>query len=178
MDSINRNQPEHNRQHLLGPDAIERIEETVKKAQTCFFCTRTATGESGGVRPMAVREVDEVGNLWFLSADDSHKNREIEAAPEVSLFFQGSAHSDFLHLTGIATIWRDQSKIHDLWSPLIKTWFTEGVDDPRITAIKVTPTDGYYWDNQHGGAIAGAKMLVGAALGKTMDDSVEGKVRP
>jgi general stress protein 26 len=178
MDSINRNQPEHNRQNLLGPDAIERIEGTVKKAQTCFFCTRAATGESAGVRPMAVREVDETGNLWFLSADDSHKNREIEAAPEVSLFFQGSPHSDFLHLTGVATILRDQAKIKDLWSPVIKTWFTEGVDDPRITAIKVTPTDGYYWDNQHGNAIAGAKMLVGAALGKTLDDSVEGKVKP
>ena len=56
------------------------------------------------------------------------------------------------------------------------TWFTEGKDDPRITVIKVTPTDGYYWDTKHGAAIAGAKMLVGAAIGKTLDDSVEGRL--
>ena len=58
--------------------------------------------------------------------------------------------------------------------PLLKTWFTEGEDDPRITVIAVDPLGGYYWDNKHGKAIAGIKMLVGAATGKTLDDSIEG----
>lgn len=178
MDSINREQPEHNREDLVGHDAVERIETTVKKADTCFFCTHTSISETNGVRPMAVREVDEAGNLWFLSADDSHKNQEIAADPRVDLYFQGSAHSDFLHLAGNATISRDKNRIKELWSPLVKTWFTEGLDDPRITVIKVTPTQGYYWDNKHGNAVAGAKMLIGAATGKTLDDSIEGTLRP
>ena len=178
MDSINRNQPEQNRENLLGAEAVKRIDDTVKKSETCFFCTESADGESGGVRPMGVREVDDSGNLWFLSADDSHKNREIARDSRVSLYFQGSAHSDFLHLKGRASVTRDPDKIKELWSPIIKTWFTEGVDDPRITVIKVTPTDGYYWDNKHGSAIAGAKMLIGAAIGKTLDDSIEGNVKP
>ena len=59
----------------------------------------------------------------------------------------------------------------------MKTWFTEGVDDPRITAIKFTPKSGYYWDTKHGTAVAGVKMLVGAAIGKTLDDSIEGELR-
>jgi hypothetical protein len=42
--------------------------------------------------------------------------------------------------------------------------------------IKVKPTDDYYWDTKHGAAIAGAKMLVGAAIGKTLGDSVEGQL--
>jgi hypothetical protein len=50
------------------------------------------------------------------------------------------------------------------------------VDDPRITVIKVTPTEGYYWDNKHGNAVAGAKMMIGAMIGKTLDDSIEGKL--
>lgn len=178
MDSINREQPEHNREHLTGRGAIDRIKDAVDKAETCFFCTRPAAGGSSGVRPMGVRDVDEAGNLWFLSAADSNKNRELAADPHVDLYFQGSAHSDFLHLTGEATVLRDRPRIKELWSPLIKTWFTEGVDDPRITVLKVTPREGYYWDTKHGSAIAGVKMMIGAALGKTMDDSVEGKVRP
>lgn len=36
--------------------------------------------------------------------------------------------------------------------------------------------DGYYWDTKHGNMVAYAKMLVGAAIGKTMDDSIEGKL--
>jgi general stress protein 26 len=175
MDSINREQTEHNRENLVARDAIERIADAVEKAQTCFFCTH-ATGVAEGVRPMAVRDVDDAGNLWFLSADDSHKNRELEVDPRVHLYFQGSPHSDFLHLAGHAVVSRDKQKIKELWSPLIKTWFTGGVDDPRITVIKVTPTEGYYWDNKHGSAVAGVKMLIGAAIGKTLDDSIEGKL--
>jgi general stress protein 26 len=178
MDSINREQPEHNREHLTGRRAVERIEDTIDQAKTCFFCTRAATGGSGGVRPMGVLDVDDAGNLWFLSAADSHKNQELASDSHVDLYFQGSAHSDFLHLEGEATVSRDKERIKELWSPIIKTWFTQGVDDPRITVIKVTPSEGYYWDNKHGNAVAGVKMMIGAAIGKTLDDSIEGVVKP
>jgi general stress protein 26 len=177
MDSINRNQTEQNRADLIGQEAIEQIKEIVKKAQTCFFCTAQSTGGSSGARPMSVQQVDDVGNLWFLSAYDSHKNAEIALDPAVKLYFQGSAHSDFLQLDGHATISRDKAKIKELWEPIIKTWFTEGVDDPRITVIQVMPADGYYWDTKHGNAVAGIKMLIGAAVGKTMDDSIEGTLK-
>ena len=60
--------------------------------------------------------------------------------------------------------------------PIIRAWFTGGVDDPRITVIEFAPTDGYYWDNKHGDAVAGLKILIGAAIGKTLDDSIEGRV--
>jgi general stress protein 26 len=176
MDSINRNQPEENREDLSGQEAIKKIKEVVEKAPSCFFCTAIATGSSSAARPMSVQQVDDEGNLWFLSANDSHKNEELAIDPSVKLYFQGSAHSDFLQLNGKATISTDKAKIKELWSFVIKTWFTEGVDDTRITAIKVTPSEGYYWDTKHGNAVAGIKMLIGAVIGKTLDDSIEGKL--
>lgn len=174
MDSINANQPEHNHDDLSGQGAVKRIQDTVKTNQTCFFCTAARTAGSSGARPMSVQQVDDEGNLWFLSAKDSHKNQEIAIDPTVTLYFQGSPHSDFLHLTGHATISTDKAKIKELWEPIVKTWFTEGVDDPRITVIKIAPSEGYYWDNKHGNLVAGIKMLIGAAIGKTLDDSIEG----
>ena len=125
---------------------------------------------------MNVRQVDDEGNLWFLSANDSHKNQELAVDPSVKLYFQGSKYSDFMQLDGQATISTDREKIKELWSSMAQVWFTEGVDDPRITVIKVTPTAGYYWDTKHGLAVAGVKMLLGTVLRKTMDDSVQGKL--
>ena len=176
MDSINRNQPEDNYRDVIGPEAVERLKAVVKKTETCFFCTANGQGASEGTRPMNVRQVDDSGRFWFLSADDSHKNLEVAADPTVHLFFQGSEHADFLHLTGRARIVRDRAKLEELWEPILKTWFTGGKDDPRLTIIEVTPASGYYWDNKHGNMVAGAKMLVGAATGKTLDDSIEGRV--
>lgn len=175
MDSINRNQPEDNHEDLAGAKAIKKMAGLIEAAQTCFFCT-TAPGGNIDARPMAVQQVDEQGNLWFLSASDSHKNQELKDNATVRLYFQGSPHSEFMHLEGTATVSRDKAKIKELWKFVLKTWFTEGEDDPRITVIKVAPSHGYYWDTKHGNAVAGVKMLIGATIGVTLDDSVEGKL--
>jgi general stress protein 26 len=176
MDSINKNQPEDNHEDLHGAAAIEKIKELIKKSETCFFTTAVPTAGYFGTRPMGVQQVDDAGNLWFLSASDSHKNQEINADPKVTLYFRGSAHSDFLVLKGIASASHDQQKIEELWEPLFKTWFTEGKEDPRISVVKVTPTEGYYWDTKHGFAVAGAKLVIGAITGTTLDDSIEGNL--
>ena len=176
MDSIHQQQPEANREDLTGRAAIEKIKELVAEADSCFFCTESRAADSFGTRPMAVQEVDDAGHLWFLSADDSHKNQELMSNAAVRLYFQGSAHSDFLALHGTATVTRDRARIGELWKPLYRTWFTGGQDDPRITVIEVKPSEGYYWDNKHGDLVAGVKMWIGAALGKTLDDSIEGRV--
>jgi general stress protein 26 len=177
MNSINKHQPEENHEDLKSTKALEKIKELVDKSKTCFFSTSLATGDSLGTRPMTVQQVDDDGNLWFLSANDSHTNNEIKTNPSVKLYFQGSAHSDFLYLTGHANITEDRQKIKELWEPVLKVWFTGGENDPRISVIKVAVEEGYYWDNKHGNAIAGVKILIGAAIGKTLDDSIEGKLK-
>lgn len=176
MDSINQQQPEDNIKNLSGAEANNKIQELVKQTDTCFFCSNIETGVPMSVRPMSVQKVDDEGNFWFLSANDSHKDSEVKRDPFVHLLFQGSAHSDFLNIYGIAEIVEDRSKIDELWQPILKTWFTEGKDDPRISIIKVVTSEGYYWDNKHGNAVAFAKQAVGSVLGKTLDDSIEGKL--
>lgn len=67
----------------------------------------------------------------------------------------------------------------DAWTPSIAITRkkTTKTCAPHITVIQVAPTEGYYWDTRHGTAVAGAKMLVGAMIGKTLDDSIEGTLR-
>jgi general stress protein 26 len=178
MDSINKQQEENNREDLSSSEAGKKIKELVEKNKTCYFCTAINTGQPIAARPMSVQKVDEAGNFWFLSANDSNKNAELQKDKHVQLLFQGSPHSDFLSIYGKATISTDKELIKELWEPIIKTWFTGGVDDPRITVIKVETNEGYYWDNKHGNAVALVKMAAGALLGKTMDDSIEGRLKP
>ncbi len=177
MDSINKEQPEENYKDLFGEEAAHKIKELVDKAGSCLFCTDIRTGQAFATRPMSVQKLDDHGNLWFLSPDDSHKNDEVHADPYVQVLFQGSSYSDFLSLYGVATISKDKQKIKELWQPILKTWFTEGIDDPRITVIKVKPVDGYYWDTKHNMAVGMVKRVVGAIVGKTLDDSIEGKIK-
>jgi general stress protein 26 len=176
MDSINQQQQEKNHEDLIGQEAVKKIKELAKSAETCFFCTKITNGYPLTTRPMSIRKVDDDGIFWFLSAEDSNKNAEIQSDAHVQLLFQGSAHSDFLSVYGTAKILKDKTIIKELWEPILKTWFTEGIDDQRITVIKVEAKDGYYWDNKHGNTVAFAKMVAGAVMGKTLDDSIEGKL--
>lgn len=176
MDSSNMNQAGDHQENLTGQQSVAKIRELVDSAKTCFFCTAVSTGYSSGARPMSVQDVDDAGNIWFLSAIDSHKNLEVQKDNDVTLYFQGSPHSDFLMIVGKATVTTDRQKIEQLWEPIAKVWFTEGKEDPRISVIQVRPTGGYYWDTKHGMAVAGMKMMIGAMTGKTLDDSVEGTI--
>ncbi|HEX7665895.1 MAG TPA: pyridoxamine 5'-phosphate oxidase family protein [Polyangiaceae bacterium] len=178
MNSINQNQPEDVFENLYGKDAVEKIRALATKVKTCLFCTDIRTGKPFATRPMAVQRIDVAGAFYFMSATDSHTNQHIAAHPEVQLLFQGSSYSDFLTLYGRAGITTDKLIIKDLWDPSMKDWFTEGVDDPRCSVLIFRPTEGYYWDTKHGAAVAFAKRLVGAAIGKTLDDSIEGKLQP
>jgi general stress protein 26 len=178
MDSINKQQPEDNFKDLIGAEGLEKIKELAKKAGSCFFCTRIRTGEAFRTRPMSAEHIDDNGNFWFLSANDSHKNKDLQEDPSTQLLFQGSSYSDFLTLYGSSQISTDRAKIKELWDPMMKTWFTEGENDPRITVIKFTPKQGYYWDTKHGMAVAMVKRAYGAAVGETYDDSIEGRIRP
>src|ERR1700743_3454348 len=99
MNSIDQQQPEDNRSPLAGTEAIEKIKELAGKTQTCFFSTDLKAGRAAATRPMSVQQIDDQGNLWFLSANDSHKNAEIAKDPKVQLLFQGSAHSDYMTIS-------------------------------------------------------------------------------
>ena len=91
MDSINKQQPEENYKDLHGTEAAKKIKELTNSAKTCFFCTNNAPGKPFATRPMSVQKIDDDGNFWFLSANDSHKNNELLANPSVQLLFQGSS---------------------------------------------------------------------------------------
>ena len=177
MNAIKNKQKDQTMKNLNGKEAAEKIKELADQAKICFFCTESSTGQTKGARPMSILQVDEGGILWFVSPKESDKNKEIVSNPSVRLYFHGSAHSDLMYLIGEAFIHQDKSKIKEIWNPFLKTWFTEGQDDPRITIIRVHPNEGYYWDSKHGNIVATIKMVVGSALGKNMDDSIQGSLK-
>lgn len=175
-DSSNHSQSEETLDTLHGKEALKKLRDLATSAQTCFFCNHIKTGLPMSVRPMSVLQVDDEGNLWFMSHKGSEKNEELKADPFTHLFFQENKNSGFLNIYGTSEILYDKQKIEELWNPLLKVWFQEGVSDPAISLIKVKPTQVYYWDNKNGDMIAFAKMALSLVTGKTMDDSVRGEL--
>jgi general stress protein 26 len=162
-------------ENLTSQEAIDKIKELAKAADICLFTTDLTTLPLM-TRPMSVSEVDDAGNLWFMSRKDSDKNRDIEEDDRVQLFFSNKGSYEFLSIYGRAIIVQDTEKAKELWTPIAKTWFNGGVEDPELTLIRVHPEDAYYWDTKHNKAVTLLSYLAGAITGKELDNGVQGKI--
>ncbi len=161
--------------NLTREEGIEKMREIAMDARICHFVTALGKKPPSS-RPMATQEVDDQGNFWFLSRNDSEKNHDIENDPEVQLLYGNTRGSEYLSVFGYAEEIKDRKKLEELWSPIAKTWFTEGKDDPSISILRVNVADAYYWDTKNNKMIQLIKMAAGAIAGKTLDDGVQGRI--
>lgn len=159
-----------------GEAAIQKLKELAENARICMFVTLT-TDRPLPSRPMAVQAVDNDGALYFYSVADSDKNHEIAVDSSVQLFFANNSNSEYLSIYGTASISQNREKIKELWTPWAKIWFQNGPDDPELTLISVKPESGYYWDTKHNKVVQLLKIATSIVSGKTLDDSVEGKLK-
>lgn len=162
--------------NLQSREAVEKLQELVNEVNTCMFCTYSGKNELQ-TRPMASLKIDEAGNIWFMSDKTSKKNSEILNNGKVDLLYSHPSKDNFLSVKGSAEVMQDNKMVDELWTPIAKVWFTEGKDDPRISVIKVTPDEAYYWDTKHGRMVEMFKILTSLVTGKTMDDGVEGTIK-
>ncbi len=160
-------------QNLSDEQAIQKIQELVDHNSICMFTTQLEEVPLV-TRPMGVQKVDDQGYLWFLSGRSSNKNQEIAIDERVQLFFANTSDQEYLTLYGTASIVLDREKIKELWNPIAKAWFNEGVDDPEISALRVTPEQAFYWDTKSGRMISLLKILASAVTGKTIEEGVQG----
>ena len=167
-----------NYKDLFSNEAIDKIKEMAEDIKMCMFCTELSV-RPVPTRPMSVLEVDDQGNLWFLSSKNSNKNFEIKHDDDVQLIFAKNADAHFLSVFGKAVIYTDRSHVADIWVPVANTWFEEGKNDPNATVIKVEPQDAYYWDTKSGKMVSMLKWALGAVIGSSVDDnSLEGRLKP
>lgn len=163
--------------NLRDKEAIKKIKEMAESIDFCMFCTHLAHVPFE-TRPMSTRLVDEGGNIWFFSRLDSFKNANILDDNRVQLLYAQPGNAQFLTVFGRARIILDRQKSDELWSIFTKTWFLEGKDDPELSLIKVEPESAHYWDTKHGKMVSLLKLAASVITGKTMDDSIEGEIRP
>ena len=160
---------------LAGNSAIDKIKEIAESAGTCFFSTNVRSETNS--RPMALQEVDDEGNLWFLSDVNSEKNKDIQNDSTVELYFMNNSKYEYVFIKGIASISQDKALIDKYWTNFANAWF-DGKDDPNVSVIKVSAKDGYYYETKENKLVAMSKMLFAAATGSKIEDGgVEGNLK-
>lgn len=109
----------------------------------------TTTDANGGLRsrPLQTLELDHDGQLWFFVSASSPKIEEMEDEhSRVGLAYVDTAKHDYASISGSGRIVRDTARMKKLWSPWVKVWFPQGLEDPDLALLCVTIEQAEYWD--------------------------------
>lgn len=162
-------------ENLTNEEAINKLKELAEDARVCMFCTNLMD-QPISARPMAIEEVDEEGNLWFISSIESVKNAEINEDSNVQLFFNNTGSSEYLSVYGYAKIYKDRHTIEEKWTTMAEAWF-DGKNDPDVSILKVTPMETKYWDTKDGKVVTLLKIASSIITGnKDNEGGVEGNL--
>ena len=126
-----------------------RIKKLAEMIRDIDFAMLTTVAEDGSLhsRPMSTQRTGFDGDLWFFTRASAPKVGEIEREQHVNVAYAKPEDQRYVSVSGRATVVRDRAKIGELWSPELKAWFPDGLEDPDIALLRVEVERAEYWDS-------------------------------
>jgi general stress protein 26 len=133
-------------EHTDHKENIKKLHDLVKDIR---FAMLTTVEEDGTLRsrPMATQEFEFDGDLWFFTSANASKVDEVQHNQHVNVSYAEPKDQKYVSVSGTAQLVRDRQKIEELWNPLFKAWFPQGLDDPEVALLKVSVDKAEYWDS-------------------------------
>jgi general stress protein 26 len=156
-------------------EAIEKLKGFLEGID--FTMLTTISNGKLHSRPMSTQEMDENGDLWFFTQDDSRKIEEIKADNRINAAYSDPDGNTFVSVFGGAEVVKDRAKIEELWSPIYKAWFPEGLDDPLVCLLRVHVEDAEYWDAPNSKIVQIAGFVIALVTGTEADMGDHGTVK-
>jgi general stress protein 26 len=156
-------------------DAIKKVSELINEVGICMFTTIDDHGQVIS-RPMATVDVDKDGNAWFFTNEFSGKVTQISENNELNLIYAHPGNNTYMNIFGIGTIVVDREKMKQLWTPAVKAWFPDGIDDPRLCLLKVDTKQAWFWDNSSSKMVVFFNMLTAIVTGKKYEEGESGEL--
>ena len=134
------------------------ISEKMRDMDFAVLSTRAQDGSIAG-RPMSNnRQVEFDGDSYFFTDGNTRTVADIERDPKVGLAYQSKSgmlglKPFFLTVEGTAELIRDKTRFAEHWTKDLDAWFSQGIDTPGLTMIKVHAERLHYWDGYDEGEL-------------------------
>ena len=117
------------------PSAIATL---LARFRTALLATRSAEGHLR-CRPMAMRHEVRGEEIWFATAPDSTKCRDLDHDPRCALVFFDPSDGTTVSVSGAGEVIRDRRLMTELWDPSWTRWFPGGPDPREVALLRVIP---------------------------------------
>ncbi len=137
--------------HTASQDEVAKLWALIKDVRVAMLTSHD--GDHLRSRPMVASQSSFDGTLWFFTRTSAHKVDEVGAESEVNVSYADPSKENYVSLSGQASLVQDRALIDQHWSPLLKTWFPKGKDDPEAALLKITIVQAEYWDAPSSAAV-------------------------
>jgi general stress protein 26 len=146
---------------------IEKLRDMLEGIDFCMMTT--IDGGQLRSRPMSTQAAEFDNEVWFFTRDNSHKIEEIEKDNRVCLGYSNPDDNTYVSVSGRAEMTKDRAKMEELWSPILKAWFPDGLEDPNICLMKVDVEQAEYWEASSGKLVQLFGFIKALATGQEAD---------
>ncbi|MFA5584826.1 MAG: pyridoxamine 5'-phosphate oxidase family protein, partial [Bacteriovoracaceae bacterium] len=101
-------------------------------------------------RPMAILKREDFTQnpcVFFFIRNSSQVGQEIRLKDYVHLGYMDKDTNLYVTFKGKGEINEDENLKKELWSPMMKRWFPEGLEDPELSLIEVNLEEAQIWDS-------------------------------
>jgi general stress protein 26 len=155
-------------------ESIEKLKGLLEGIDFCMLTT--IDGGKLRSRPMSTQQFEFDGELWFFTRDNTHKIDEIEADNRVNVAYSKPDDNTYVSVSGSGSLSKDRAKMEELWSPILKAWFPDGLEDPNICLLKVDVEEAEYWESTSSTLVQLAGFVKAIATGQEADYGDYGKI--
>lgn len=130
---------------FYNQDQLDSIAGKIRHIEFGMFTTMDDTKRLSS-RPLTSQQIDDDGNMWFFTSDDTAFVHQLLTNPQVNISFSDVNESVYVSVSGRAELLRDHRKAEELWKPMLTAFFPDGARDPHLALIKVKIQSAEYWD--------------------------------
>lgn len=156
-------------------EATDKLISLIEKIEFAMLTTVDTDGVLRS-RPMATQKTEIDGDLWFFTSDKTHKAEEIEKDNRVNVSYAEPRDNVYVSVSGKAEISHDKAKMEELWNPILKAWFPDGLETPGICLLKVNVEQAEYWDSPSSTLVQVAGFFKALVTGKRADGGENEKI--
>jgi len=127
----------------------EQVKDLHKLVESIKFGMLVTVEKDGSLRsrPMACQKLEKDGSVWFFTYGTGGKCAEIAHDKHVNISFSEPKDQKYVSLSGRAELSHDKDKMTELWNPIYKAWFPQGLETPDIALLRIVCDKAEYWDS-------------------------------
>ncbi len=155
---------------------IQKLNELVKDVRIAMLTTADENGLLRS-RPMATQKTEFDGDLYFFTKEHSPKMDEVKKDHNVNVAYSNPDKQHYVSMSGTARIITDPAKMKELWTPELKAWFPDGLEDPELSLLKIETSQAEYWDAPNSTVVYLVGLAKAIATGETYHPGENEKVK-